>query len=225
MKKYVLAVLLLASPALAEPTKTVYNVFSGKLDFITKVDSSTLPSGSTQYVQIGETLQSGATFYVSSGTVANLTVSTITGISPTYQVVIGTCGVDTTSTSATFADMALQATITTKSSHRVRVRAALQFASNAGGAAGQVDGGIRLLRDGGTLATWNNMVGFGFVGAPSSNYGYRCNADFDYVDTGVSSPGTYVYKLQMNNTVPVGTILTYCGTVTAGCRLYLEEIP
>jgi hypothetical protein len=35
----------------AEQTKTVFNPFTGNPDFITRLDSTTLPSGSTQYIQ------------------------------------------------------------------------------------------------------------------------------------------------------------------------------
>lgn len=35
----------------AEQTKLLYSPFTGKLDYITKLDSTTLPSGSTQYIQ------------------------------------------------------------------------------------------------------------------------------------------------------------------------------
>ena len=48
--------------------QTVYSPFTGKLDYV-GVSSGALPSGSTQYIQNTSTLQSGATFYVSSGTV------------------------------------------------------------------------------------------------------------------------------------------------------------
>lgn len=58
--------------SLAEQLKTVYNPFTGKLDYITALSSSSLPSGSTQYIQNTNTLQAGATFYVSSGTVQNI---------------------------------------------------------------------------------------------------------------------------------------------------------
>lgn len=39
--------------------------------------SATLPSGSTQYIQNRNTLQSGATFYLSSGTVTNINTTTL----------------------------------------------------------------------------------------------------------------------------------------------------
>jgi hypothetical protein len=74
--------------AYAEPTKTVYNPFSGRPDYITRLDSGTLPSGSTQYIQNTATLQSGAQFNTSSGTVGELAVSTPTfgtsGLSNAY---------------------------------------------------------------------------------------------------------------------------------------------
>lgn len=54
---------------LSETTKTIYNPFTGKLDYITVLSSNTLPSGSSQYIQNTSIIQAGATFYVSSGTV------------------------------------------------------------------------------------------------------------------------------------------------------------
>lgn len=52
MKKLIfLGLLLTSSFGFAEPTKTIFNPFTGKLDYITKMSSSTLPSGSTQYIQ------------------------------------------------------------------------------------------------------------------------------------------------------------------------------
>lgn len=50
MKKCLL-LLLLASSIHAETTKTVFNPFTGKLDFITTLSSTTLPAGSTFYIQ------------------------------------------------------------------------------------------------------------------------------------------------------------------------------
>jgi len=91
---------LLASSSYAERLKTVFNSQTGKQDYITKMDTGTivagnnvsvsctssgactinastsstnnLAPGSTNYINVTETLQSGATFYVSSGTVAGL---------------------------------------------------------------------------------------------------------------------------------------------------------
>lgn len=71
--------LLLASLVAAEPVKTIFNPFSGKLDFITQVTSGTLPSGSTYYIQNSLNAQPDSHFNVSSGTVRGaLTVSTLT---------------------------------------------------------------------------------------------------------------------------------------------------
>ena len=71
MKKLLLTLGLLFSVSFAdgEQTKTKFNPFTGKLDFITTLSSTPLPSGSTQYIQNRDSLQSGSTFYVSSGTV------------------------------------------------------------------------------------------------------------------------------------------------------------
>jgi hypothetical protein len=90
------ALLLAASFAGAETTKTVFSPFTGKLDFITRVDSGTLPGGSTQYIQNKNTLQSGATFFVSSGTVAN----NFTAGSVTTNLISGATGYFTTSNQA-----------------------------------------------------------------------------------------------------------------------------
>lgn len=57
---------LTVSSAFAETTKTVFNPFTGKLDYITSL-STTATSGT--FILNTSTLQSGATFYVSSGTV------------------------------------------------------------------------------------------------------------------------------------------------------------
>lgn len=42
---------LIADVCRAEQTKFIYNPFTSKLDAITALSSSTLPSGSTQYIQ------------------------------------------------------------------------------------------------------------------------------------------------------------------------------
>lgn len=99
MKKLLstLAFLALASFGSAEQTKTVFSPFTGKLDFITAMTTNTivpgnnvsvtctngactvnastsstnnLAPGSTNYINVTSSLQSGATFYVSSGAVA-----------------------------------------------------------------------------------------------------------------------------------------------------------
>lgn len=78
MKRFLYAVALalgLTSFVCSEPLKTVYNPFTGKLDYITKVDSTTLPSGSTNYIQNQSTLQSGATAYPSNVFVGSLSPS------------------------------------------------------------------------------------------------------------------------------------------------------
>lgn len=48
------------------------------------VSSTTLPTGSTNYVQVRTTLQPGATFFVSSGTVTELFASTVTAAALSY---------------------------------------------------------------------------------------------------------------------------------------------
>ena len=53
----------------------IFNPFTSKLDYV-GVSSGSLPSGSTQYIQNTSTLQSGATFYVSSGTASEFNAST-----------------------------------------------------------------------------------------------------------------------------------------------------
>lgn len=60
---------ILSSSASAETLKTVFNPFTGKFDYITRLDSTTLPSGSTFYIQNTQSLQNNAVFYVSSGTI------------------------------------------------------------------------------------------------------------------------------------------------------------
>lgn len=46
------------------------------------LSASDLPGGNTSYIQLTSSLQSGATFFVSSGTVQNLNLSTIQGVTP-----------------------------------------------------------------------------------------------------------------------------------------------
>lgn len=79
--KFGMTALLLFTASLcqAESTKPSYNPLTGRFDYITRVDSTSIPSGSTQYIQNTSALQSGATFYVSSGTIATaLTITPIT---------------------------------------------------------------------------------------------------------------------------------------------------
>lgn len=52
-----------------EKTKLVLNPITGQLDLITTLDSTTLPSGSDNYIQNTSTLQAGATFHTASGTI------------------------------------------------------------------------------------------------------------------------------------------------------------
>jgi hypothetical protein len=51
MKWKIFSLIFLASTCWAESTKTTFNPFTGKLDFITKLDSTTVPSGSSNYIQ------------------------------------------------------------------------------------------------------------------------------------------------------------------------------
>lgn len=64
--KSLLALLFLSSTVFAY--QTTYNPFTGKLDYV-GVSSGSIPAGSNNYIQNTSSLQSGATFYVSSGTV------------------------------------------------------------------------------------------------------------------------------------------------------------
>ena len=65
--------------AQAESVKTIFNPFSGKLDFITTLSSTTLSSGSTHYIQNQTAAQDNSHFNVSSGNVrGSLTASTVT---------------------------------------------------------------------------------------------------------------------------------------------------
>lgn len=73
----------------AETTKTKFNPFTGKLDFITTLSSTTLPSGSTQYIQnTGNPTTTTQVFNVSSGTI--LGPLRITGAFLTQQASEGT---------------------------------------------------------------------------------------------------------------------------------------
>src|SRR4029077_3870851 len=55
---------------------------------VTSLSGSNLPGGSTSYIQATSALQSGATFYVSSGTVNALTVGSSIGL-PSGSVAVG----------------------------------------------------------------------------------------------------------------------------------------
>lgn len=59
--------LILFVPGVGFAYNTLYNPHSGYLDFIHS--SSTLPSGSTQYINNQSTIQSDAVFHISSGTI------------------------------------------------------------------------------------------------------------------------------------------------------------
>jgi len=73
---FLILMIVATSLLMAEMTKSVFNPFTGQPDFITALSSSTLPTGSSNYIQNTETLQTGATFFVSSGTVnGNFTVN------------------------------------------------------------------------------------------------------------------------------------------------------
>lgn len=78
--RYLIVFLIAGLSAVAQADK--FNYCTGCVDFTgsgTAITSSTLPGGSTSYIQNTETLQAGATFFVSSGTVIGpLRVQTIT---------------------------------------------------------------------------------------------------------------------------------------------------
>lgn len=65
-----LSLLGLSGTAYSESTKTLFNPFTGKLDFITKVSSDTLPPGSTNYIWNTSSLQSGSSYYTDTGYVS-----------------------------------------------------------------------------------------------------------------------------------------------------------
>jgi hypothetical protein len=78
-----------------ETYKTIYSPFTGKLDFVTVVTSGTLPTGSTQYIQNRNTLQTGATaypayHYVGSsqtiGAQSTLSIGNVSAASMTYVI-------------------------------------------------------------------------------------------------------------------------------------------
>ena len=60
---------LLASTARAEETKTIYNALGPPFDYITKLDSTTLPGGSTQYINNVSLDPNTTSFHVTSGVV------------------------------------------------------------------------------------------------------------------------------------------------------------
>jgi len=62
---FVLLLICFPGMLLAEQTKTIYNPFTGKLDYITKVDSNTLPGGSTNYIQNNPSSVQTATMTIS----------------------------------------------------------------------------------------------------------------------------------------------------------------
>lgn len=65
----VFSILFVSGWASAEQIKTVFNPFTSKPDYITKVDSSTISPGSTAYVQVGPSGTQTGAFNMSSGTV------------------------------------------------------------------------------------------------------------------------------------------------------------
>lgn len=80
MKKLLLIVTALFSCSLAEAYSTIYNPFTGKLDYV-GISSASLPSGSTFYIQNTTSPQS-ATLNVTSGTITNFNATTINGVAP-----------------------------------------------------------------------------------------------------------------------------------------------
>lgn len=85
MKWLGLSLIFLAAPCLAESTKTVFSPFTGKLDFITKVDSTTLPGGSTQYIQNNPSSVQVATMSISGKAAFDHASFDIYTSSPTSQ--------------------------------------------------------------------------------------------------------------------------------------------
>lgn len=88
MKLLVLIILFVCLKSYAVAPSSVFNYCTGCQDYTgTSVSSSSLPGGSTQYIQNTSNLQSGATFYVSSGTVSGqLSPTTIRWSDGTIQV-------------------------------------------------------------------------------------------------------------------------------------------
>jgi hypothetical protein len=85
MRWKIFSLIFLASTCLAESTKTTFNPFTGKLDFITKVDSTTLPGGSTQYIQNNPSTVQTATMSITGQAGFNNALFQTYASSPTAQ--------------------------------------------------------------------------------------------------------------------------------------------
>ncbi len=228
------ALLFVSGWSIAEPLKTVFNAFTGKSDYITRIDSNTivpgtnitvtsnsngtvtvnssggggggggtlpLPGGATNYIQVSTgSLQQGATFYVSSGTIStylNLPPTMTTGGgsttlgfngSTTGNIVFGAGGIYSEpgnsggSASAAFDGKQNAAGGTTvfnaASTNPTNISPVSAYAFHAT-AGGNNSSGVQYAYYGqanGTSGSATNYGGYFLANGNGTNYGALCNA-------------------------------------------------
>jgi hypothetical protein len=133
------------------------------------------------------------------------------------QVVNATYGTLTTSTTASFADTGLTATITpSNTSSKILV---LVNCCGLSKSANNTYMGLRLLRDSTTIFLFATQAGFTGGSVQSSWGGDGTN----YLDSPATTSAT-TYKIQMNNAAATGTVTINDGTSLNGSTITLMEI-
>lgn len=156
------------------------------------ITTSDIPGGATSYIQLTSSLQSGATFFVSSGTVNNLNVPNtkyfVSGFQmlPILQIQTYTTQTNTVLTSTTFQNTALQGSFTPKtSSSKIIIAAFGDCSQNVGDS-----GAVTIARDGTNLAADSS----GFHRTVSNNNYHTAMIVYD--SPGTTSAVTYSVQIR-----------------------------
>jgi hypothetical protein len=162
---------------------------------------------------------------ITDGTIVNADINAsaaiagtkLSGAGKVLQVVNAKFGTLITSSSSTFADTGLTASITPSSaSNKILV-----FANMAGCAksANNTYMGLRLLRNSTTIHLLETQAGY-TAGSVTANWG---SDSVTYLDNPATTSAT-TYKVQFNNAPATGTVLINDGSSLDGCTITLMEI-
>lgn len=138
-----------------------------------------------------------------------------------FQVVYSTDGTDTTSTSTSYSDTGLAATITTTGTHRVKITFTQGCAENNNGVRGTVTG-IQIVRDTTSVKVYPGFCGRTDAVAPALANSIQMMVPGLWIDS--PGAGSHVYKTQMNNPPASGSALILDAQNGPGFMM-LEEIP
>jgi len=162
---------------------------------------------------------------ITDGTIVNADINAsaaiastkLSGVGKVLQVINAKFGTLTSSSSSTFADTGLTASITPSSaSNKILV-----FANMVGCAksANNTYMGLRLLRNSTTIHLLETQAGY-TAGSVTSNFG---SDSVTFLDSPATTSAT-TYKIQFNNTPATGTVIVNDGSSLDGCTITLMEI-